>query len=140
MPHTNIQEKVPPPQLDRFFRSFGEIASLYKWELVIQGSRETIRTKVDGSLLCPVMTLAYHKSGKNIKDREIPSSSHMSGPANLSHSGTACVVHNADEIQSSRYYRPELRERLLTLTGLVKKEEPAEPTKEPASVLTQATT
>ncbi len=131
---TAYQEKVPLPELDRFFRALTEVADGYKWALVPHETRFLIRAKVDGQMLCPIMVVGYHKSGKSAKDREVPSTRHMAGQANLSHAGGACIVHNADEIETSRYYRPELRERLLRTVGLVKKVEEPPTTVENVSV------
>lgn len=103
------------PDLDPFFRSFAQHAGAFTWFLVEHNSRRMIRTRVEGALACPVAVLGYARAGR---DKGLPSTRDMASAAGISDRAAACLVHHADEIESSRYFRPDVRAHLLKLCSL----------------------
>lgn len=86
------------------------VASQFRWLLI---DHCKIRTKIDGQTVCPMLAYGYARSSNTKDDRFVPDSRNMSGAAGVHDSVASAVVHVADDITTSRYFKPELRKRLL---------------------------
>jgi hypothetical protein len=95
------------PDLEAFVTHFCKVADKLHWFL-LEGRK--LRCRIGGVSCCPLLAVGYLKSGDK---KEIPEVRHMTSAAGVSDKVAAAVVHHADAIVASRYYRPEVRRRLL---------------------------
>lgn len=97
--------------LEAFVSQFKKLASKFRWFLL---DDRKLRAKVEGVTCCPLQVVGYVKR----QEKELPDARDMAVASGVSDPVAAAVVHHADEIASSRYYRPEVRRQLLAAAGV----------------------
>lgn len=101
-------------QVDMILDRLAPVVENFRWFLE---SGYKVRTKVDGQIICPLFALGYQYSNSN--NKYIPSLDNLKQLLNTTDQALAAAIHIIDDIRSSRYFDNELRNRLLTLCGLV---------------------
>ncbi len=97
--------------LDGFLERFARCAGTFHWFFV---EEYRLRCWIEENVCCPLQALGYARSGR----REVPDRRNMASATGLDDRTAAAVVHHADCLASSRYWRPEVRAKLLALCGL----------------------
>lgn len=105
--------RAAPPDLEAFLVEVGRLK--VKW-FFIEGHK--VRTRLDGVPCCPVQAVGWARSAQNAAERVVPDGRNMASAARLTDRQAASAVHHADDIITSRYYKPALRESLLKACGL----------------------
>ena len=108
-----------PDGVERFFELFRHVAPQYKWHL--EGGYR-IRTTIQHGQCCPLIVLGHFRTAASPADRYVPAIAQIETLCNLRDKALAAIIHNADDI-GSRYYRPEIRNRLLAMCNLLPKSE-----------------
>lgn len=101
--------------LENWVERFTRIAGNFKW-FFRDGCK--IRTRIDGTHVCPMLAYGYHRSASQGEERYVPDSRNMSGAANVHDSVAAAVVHIADDMRTSRYWSEAVRKKLLAACKL----------------------
>lgn len=95
--------------LSEFIDQLGRIAGHLAWGLDTKGR---LRVWLDGVCCCPLQVAGYARSGVDAKTRIVPTRD-LPSAAGVSDRVGAAIVHHADDFTTSRYWRPEVRRRLL---------------------------